>query len=84
MDKERWAKIAVEMQEHIDALERIAKREKLDLVSITLLGMPKDIYSTETDVLYAEGAYHYESNLGTDKKLTLSVNRDRYRTCIRT
>ena len=80
MDKDRWAKIAIEMQEHIDALERIAKREKLDLVIVSLNGMPKDIYSAETDVLYAEEGAHYQSDKGTDKKLSIRANNETYRT----
>ena len=84
MDKDRWAKIAFEMQDHIDALERIAKREKLDLVIVSLNGMPEDIYSAETDVLYAEGIDHYESNMGLDGRLAVNVNGDTYRTYTRT
>lgn len=80
MDKDRWAKIAIEMQEHIDALERIAKREQLDLVIVSLNGMPKNIYSMETDVLYAEGEVHYQSNKGADGNLLIRTNNDIYRT----
>lgn len=80
MDKDRWAKIAIEMQEHIDALEKIAKREKLDLVVVSLNGMPEDIYSAETDVLYAEGEVHYQSDKGADKKLSIRANNETYRT----
>lgn len=80
MDKDRWAKIAIEMQDHIDALERIAKREKLDLVVVSLNGMPKDIYSAETDVLYAEGGVHYQLDKGADKKLSIRANNETYRT----
>ena len=34
MDKDRFAKIAIEAQPHLDALERIAKREQMGIVSI--------------------------------------------------
>lgn len=80
MDKDRWAKIAIEMQEHIDALERIAKREQLDLVVVSLNGMPKNIYSAETDVLYADGEVHYQSDRGADRKLSIRADNDVYRT----
>lgn len=80
MDKDRWAKIAIEMQDHIDALERIAKREKLDLVIVSLNGMPEDIYSAETDVLYAEEGVDYQSDKGADNKLSIRANNETYRT----
>lgn len=81
MDKDRWAKIAIEMQGHIDALARIAKREKLDAVSISLLGMPKHEYSIETYTFYIEGEKHYQSNKCVDGKLEMCIKNDTYRTC---
>lgn len=38
MTNERWKKVAVEMQVHINALAEIAEREELDIVSIALYG----------------------------------------------
>lgn len=41
MDKERWEQIAKEMQEHIDAIQKIAKKEGMDLVSISVHTSPE-------------------------------------------
>lgn len=41
MDKDRWAKAAIEMQEHLDALERICRRENIGMASISVSGAPE-------------------------------------------
>lgn len=84
MDKERWAKIAFEMQGYIDAMERIAKREKLDTVVISLSGMQEKEHGILTSVLYSDGGVHYESLVRNDRSIEISKGFDKYISYIRT
>lgn len=83
MDKDRWAKIAIEMQEHINALEKIAKREQLDIVSIALYGEAEDGYSLETSMSYIEGDDVYNCDRHDDGEAKISLNSDIYKTYLR-
>lgn len=84
MDKDRWAKIAIEMQKHIDALERIAKREQMGIVSIALYGKAEDGYSLETSASYVEGDDVYSCDRHDDGKAKIYTGSGTCKTYLRT
>ena len=66
MDKKRWEQIAKEMQEHIDAIQKIAEREGMDLVSISVHTRPEvtgnelrtsATYIDDNDTIYSSNKY---------------------------
>lgn len=50
MDRKRWANIATEMQKHLDALQAIAERERMEIVSIA-------VYKSKDSYLYTTATY---------------------------
>ena len=85
MDKDRGAKIAIEAQPHVEALLRIAKREKLDIVSIALYGTSEE-HDLETTVLYIDQSTgtQYDSVRFLGENLKIRKNLDEYKTYIQT
>ena len=79
MDKDRFAKIAIEAQPHLDALERIAKREQMGIVSIALYGRAEDGYGLETNMSYMEGDDLYNCGRYDDGKTKIGLIGDDYR-----
>lgn len=79
MDKDRFEKIAIEAQPHLDALERIAKREQMGIVSIALYGKAEVGYGLETSMSYMEGYDLYNCNRYDDGKTKIRLIGDDYR-----
>lgn len=84
MDKDRWAPIAIEIQPHVEAILRTIKREKLDMVVISLYGTQDKEHGVETSVTYPDGRNHYESDRVLGGNLKIAVNGDEYKTYTQT
>ena len=83
MDKDRFAKIAIEAQPHLDALERIAKREQMGIVSIALYGRAEDGYGLETNISYMEGDEVYCCDRHDDGKVKIYTGSGTCKTYLR-
>lgn len=81
MDKDRWATIAIEMQPHVEALLRIAKREKLDIANISLYEASEEEHEIETSVLYVDKSTDtiYDSIRFRGENLKIRKNFNEYR-----
>lgn len=79
MDKKRWEQIAKEMQEHLDAIQKIAEREGMDLVSISVHTSP-EVTGNElrTSATYIDENYTiYSSNKYSDGEMGIYEVRAR-------
>ena len=83
MDMDRWTKIAIEAQPHLNALERIAKREQMGIVSIALYGRAEDGYGLETNMSYMEGDDVYICDRHDDGKAKIYTGSGTCKTYLR-
>lgn len=87
MDKDRWAKIAIEMQPHVEPLLRIAKREKLDIFSVSLYGTSEGKNEPETATLYidhSDEAQYSTVRYAGENMLKIRKDGDDYRAFLQT
>lgn len=84
MDKDRWAKFAMEAQPHIEAILRAVKREKLDIAAISLYGAQDKAHGLESSMIYIEGKDHYGSDRFLGGGLKIAINGDEYKAYIKT
>lgn len=86
--KDRFAKIFFEMQKHVDAIARIAKRENLEIVSIGVKGVISErregrVLSSSIICVNEETDEHFSCYAYSDKSTDLLVNGDTFKTYTR-